>query len=53
MTKNPSFKPDFTKVKNPRKNRWNQYLNANKGKGKRVKELAKDYNKLMTGKKGN
>lgn len=45
-----SFTPNFSNVKSPIKNSWNRFLNANKGSGKSIQQLAKEYNKLMKGK---
>lgn len=45
-----TFSPNFSKVQSPIKNSWNRYLHANKGSGKSVQQLAKEYNRLMKGK---
>jgi RHS repeat-associated protein len=48
--KSINYNPNFSKVKSPIKNSWNRYLHANKGSGKSIQELAKEYNRLMKGK---
>ncbi len=45
-----TFSPSFSKVQSPIKNSWNRYLHANKGSGKSIQQLAKEYNRLMKGK---
>lgn len=45
-----SLNPNFSKVKNPINSSWNRYQHANKGSGKSVQQLAKEYNRLMKGK---
>ena len=49
-TKNPSFNPNYSKVKSPIKNSWNRFQHANKGSGKSKQQLREEYNKLMKGK---
>ena len=45
-----TFSPNFSNVKSPITNSWNRYLHANKGSGKSIQQLAKEYNRLMKGK---
>ena len=44
-----TFNPNFSNVKNPIKSSWNRFLHANKGSGKSIQQLSKEYNKLMKG----
>ncbi|MCK4554522.1 hypothetical protein KAU19_06230, partial [Candidatus Parcubacteria bacterium] len=45
-----TFSPNFSKVKSPIKNSWNRFLHTNKGSGKSIQQLSKEYNKLMKAK---
>ncbi len=45
-----SFNPQFGKVGSPIQNGWNRFQHANKGSGKSIQQLAKEYNRLIKGK---
>lgn len=45
-----AFSPNFSQVQSPIKSQWNRFVHANKGSGKSMTQLSKEYNKLMKGK---
>ncbi|MBL7111791.1 MAG: hypothetical protein ISS19_07620 [Bacteroidales bacterium] len=44
-----TFSPAFGKAQNSIKNSWNAFLHANKGSGKSIQQLSREYQQLMYG----